>query len=225
MLKTVGNWWRKTDTGPDEQTNNYEVLPFQIRIIIVDELSIHVLFCPDLQIFALALPHRTTIFLYTGFFIKVAICGKNQREQKPRAGRTRDFNAADNPEAKRACRLTGKFSCSVTTFFESCRCSVSPHKPTTAAAPCVPFYLRPTGGCLATLRTAGGRGRHRQVGGAETWWQVGRGCERAPGKLPLAEQLAGGCVDQSSPGGLYLRPRGRRPDTRARQTMVSESDL
>merc|ERR1712079_894800 len=26
-------------------------------------------------------------------------------------------------------------------------------------------------------------------------------------------------VDQSSPGGLYLRPRGRRPDTRARQTM------
>ena len=116
-----------------------------------------------------------------------------------------------------------KFSCSVTTFFESCRCSVSPHKPTTAAAPCVPFYLRPTGGCLATLRTAGGR--LRQVGGAETWWQVGRGCERAPGKLPLAEQLAGGCVDQSSPGGLYLRPRGRRPDTRARQTMVSESDL
>ena len=191
--------------------------------MIADEFSIHVLFCPDLQIFALALPHRTTIFLYTGFFIKVAICGKNQREQKPRAGRTRDFNAADNPVAKRACRLTGKFSCSVTTFFESCRCSVSPHKPTTAAAPCVPFYLRPTGGCLATLRTAGGR--LRQVGGAETWWQVGRGCERAPGKLPLAEQLAGGCVDQSSPGGLYLRPRGRRPDTRARQTMVSESDL
>ena len=157
MLRTVGNWRRKTDTVPDEQTNIYEVLPFQIRIIIADELSIHVLFCPDLQIFALALPHRTTIFLYTGFFIKVAIGGKNQREQKPRAGRTRDFNAADNPVAKRACRLTGKFSCSVTTFFESCRCSVSPHKPTTAAAPCVPFYLRPTGGCLATLRTAGPR--------------------------------------------------------------------
>ena len=178
-------------------------------------------FCPCPAPFLL--PRRTIIFLYR-LLEKFAICGKNMREQKHRAGRTRgDFNAADNPEAKRACRLTGKFSCSVTTFFESCRCSVSPHKPTTAAAPCVPFYLRPTGGCLATLRTAGGR--LRQVGGAETWWQVGRGCERAPGKLPLAEQLAGGCVDQSSPGGLYLRPRGRRPDTRARQTMVSESDL
>ena len=76
MLKTVGNWWRKTDTGPDEQTNNYEVLPFQIRIVIVDELSIHVLFCPDLQIFALALPHRTTLFLYTGFLIKLQYMAK-----------------------------------------------------------------------------------------------------------------------------------------------------
>ena len=104
----------------------------------------------------LAPPKNYHIFVY-GLLYKVPVCGKNQREQKPRGGRTRDFNAADNPEAKRACRLTGKFSCSVTTFFESCRCSVSPHKPTTAAAPCVPFYLRPTGGCLATLRTAGPR--------------------------------------------------------------------
>ena len=76
MLKTVGTWRRKTDTGPDEQTNIYEVLPFQIRIIIADELSIHVLFCPDLQILPLLCPTELPYFCIQASLLKLQYVAK-----------------------------------------------------------------------------------------------------------------------------------------------------
>ena len=54
ILKTAGFWQGNTDTGPSEQ----EDLPVFKRFIVSNLLknSIHVLSCPALQIFTVALP-------------------------------------------------------------------------------------------------------------------------------------------------------------------------